>query len=119
MSYTKAEEIRAKMRDRDAWRYGMYNYISLLKVAPILQAFAKKGTKPGEYPERPLYMEQEEKREEEMKRPVDMTEEEYLNTPEMVEKAEMVLKHLELLQRTYQIDQLNKRYESMDSDDNK
>jgi hypothetical protein len=43
----------------------MYIYDALLRVAPILQAFAKKGTKPEPYPEEPYALSVQEIRERE------------------------------------------------------
>ena len=42
------------------WLQGMYIYEALCNVAPIMRAFAKKGTKAGEYPERPYAITREE-----------------------------------------------------------
>lgn len=47
--YRKAEEIRNEKRNQELWLQGMYIYEALCDVAPILQAFAKKGTKPRPY----------------------------------------------------------------------
>ena len=43
----------------------MYIYDALLRVAPILRAFAKKGTKPEPYPEEPYPLSVQEIRERE------------------------------------------------------
>ncbi len=51
--YRKAEEIRRDRVNQEFWLQGMYIYDSLLRVSPILQAFAKKGTKPKPYVDEP------------------------------------------------------------------
>jgi hypothetical protein len=52
-SYRKAEEIRQRQRNQDLWLQGMYVYEALCDVSPVLQAFAKKGTKPIPYSSEP------------------------------------------------------------------
>ena len=49
--YRKAEELRKERVNQEAWLQGMYIYDALLRVAPVLHAFAKKGTKPQPYVE--------------------------------------------------------------------
>ena len=51
--YRQADEIRQKRKNQELWLQGMYIYEALCDVAPVLQAFAKKGTKPTPYPDRP------------------------------------------------------------------
>lgn len=51
--YRKAEEIRAEKRNQELWLQGMYVYEAIADIAPILQAFAKKGTKAKPYPSSP------------------------------------------------------------------
>ena len=51
--YRKAEELRNEKRNQDLWLQGMYIYEALCDVSPILHAFAKKGTKPHPYSEKP------------------------------------------------------------------
>ena len=51
--YRKAEEMRQKRRNEELWLQGMYIYEALCDVAPILHAFAKRGTKPVPYPDHP------------------------------------------------------------------
>ena len=51
--YRKADEIRRKRKNEELWLQGMYIYEALCDVSPILQAFAKKGTKPNPYTDRP------------------------------------------------------------------
>lgn len=51
--YRKAAEIRQDLKNQDAWLHGAYIYEALVDAAPILHAFAKKGTKPTPYREAP------------------------------------------------------------------
>jgi len=51
--YRKADELQRKRRNEELWLQGMYVYDALCCVAPILHAFAKSGTKPTAYPDRP------------------------------------------------------------------
>lgn len=51
--YRQAEEIRNERRNQELWLQGMYIYDAILCVAPILHAFAKKGTKARPYPAQP------------------------------------------------------------------
>ena len=51
--YRKAEELRNERRNQELWLQGMYIYDAILCASPILQAFAKKGTKPRPYPDQP------------------------------------------------------------------
>lgn len=43
--YREAEELRQEKFNQEAWLQGMYVYDALARIAPILHAFAKKGTK--------------------------------------------------------------------------
>jgi hypothetical protein len=47
--YRKADEIRNERKNQELWLQGMYIYEALCDVAPIIHAFAKKGTKPRPY----------------------------------------------------------------------
>lgn len=51
--YRKAHEIQMKQKDEEFWIQGMYIYDALCRVAPILHAFSKSGTKPLPYPDKP------------------------------------------------------------------
>lgn len=51
--YREADELRRKRRNEDMWLQGMYIYEALCDVSPVLNAFAKKGTKPSPYPSYP------------------------------------------------------------------
>jgi hypothetical protein len=70
--YRKADELRNERRNQELWLQGMYIYEALCDVAPILHAFAKKGTKPNPYSEKPypLNAKQIEQNEEEKQRKV-------------------------------------------------
>ena len=66
--YRKAEEIRNEKRNQELWLQGMYVYEAICDVAPILHAFAKKGTKPSPYSTKPYPLnEKQTKRDEEEK----------------------------------------------------
>lgn len=49
--YREAEEIRRERFNQEAWLQGMYIYDALARIAPVLHAFAKKGTKAQPYVE--------------------------------------------------------------------
>ena len=49
--YREAEEIRKERFNQEAWLQGMYFYDALARIAPILHAFVKKGTKAQPYVE--------------------------------------------------------------------
>ena len=51
--YREAEEIRNERKNQELWLQGMYIYEALCDVAPIMNGFAKKGTKAKEYTNRP------------------------------------------------------------------
>lgn len=51
--YREADEIRRERMNQEMWWQGMYIYEAICCVSPILQAFAKKGTKAKPYPEEP------------------------------------------------------------------
>jgi hypothetical protein len=66
--YRKAEEIRNDRRNQELWLQGMYVYEAICDVAPILHAFAKKGTKPTPYSAKPYPLnDKQTKRDEEEK----------------------------------------------------
>lgn len=62
--YRKAAQIKQDVKNQDAWLQGLYFYEALVDVAPILHAYAKKGTKPTPYRKEPfdLNMRQDKKR---------------------------------------------------------
>ena len=47
--YRQADEIKRTRRNQELWLQGMYIYEALCDVSPVLNAFAKKGTKPNPY----------------------------------------------------------------------
>lgn len=51
--YRQAEEIRNERRNQELWLQGMYIYEAFCDASPLLHAFAKKGSKPNPYAERP------------------------------------------------------------------
>lgn len=60
-AYRKAHELKKEWANQDAWLQGMYFYEALCDVSPVLHAFAKPGTRPIQYPQRPYGTETEEK----------------------------------------------------------
>ena len=71
--YRKADEIRKERRNEELWLQGMYVYEAICDVSPILHAFAKKGTKPQPYSEKPYAItEAQHKRAEEEKERIRM-----------------------------------------------
>ena len=63
VEYRKAEEIRNTKKNQEMWLQGMYIYEALCDVAPIMRAFAKKGTKPHKYPAEPYALTEKERKE--------------------------------------------------------
>ena len=51
--YREAEELRNEKKNQELWLQGAYIYEAIADLAPILHAFAKKGTKPQPYCEAP------------------------------------------------------------------
>lgn len=51
--YRRAAQIKRDLKNQDAWLQGAYFYEALIDAAPILRAFAKKGTKPMPYRDSP------------------------------------------------------------------
>jgi hypothetical protein len=51
--YRKAHELENSRKNQELWLQGMYIYDALCKVSPVLNAFAKTGTKPLPYPDKP------------------------------------------------------------------
>lgn len=52
-AYRKMDEIRRERENEMLWLQGMYIYEAIGDLAPILHAFAKKGTEAKPYAERP------------------------------------------------------------------
>lgn len=61
--YRKAFEMQKRRQNQMLWLQGAYVYNAILSASPILQAFAKKGTKPGPYLEYPIPLDDKEARE--------------------------------------------------------
>jgi hypothetical protein len=62
--YRQASEISIERRNQELWLQGLYIYEALCDVSPILQAFAKKGTKARPYPEEPYAITETQRRRE-------------------------------------------------------
>ena len=62
--YREAEELRNERRNQELWLQGMYFYEAICDVSPILHAFAKKGTKPHPYSEKPYAISEKQIRQE-------------------------------------------------------
>ena len=60
--YRKAYELQRKRRNEDLWLQGMYIYEALCDVSPLLQAFAKKGTKAHPYVDHPYSITNDERK---------------------------------------------------------
>lgn len=63
--YKKAFNLKQEAKEYELWKQGMYNYEALIDVSPILHAFAKNGTKPRPYSEKPYGIEQYQEKTEE------------------------------------------------------
>lgn len=51
--YRKADELRLDRLNYEKWLQGMYIYEAICDASPILHAFAKKGTRPHPYADKP------------------------------------------------------------------
>ena len=51
--YRKADEIKLDRVNQEKWLQGMYIYEAICDASPVLHAFAKRGTKPHPYSEKP------------------------------------------------------------------
>lgn len=58
--YREAQKLRKKQKNEELWLQGMYIYEALIDVAPILRAFAQRGTTAQPYPEKPFPITEEE-----------------------------------------------------------
>lgn len=79
-AFREAEKLRLQRVNAEAHLQGAYFYEALLCVAPVLHAFAKKGTKPGKYSSKPydLYGDKSIKEEESEKQKEEREEKERL-----------------------------------------
>jgi hypothetical protein len=62
--YRKADEIKRKRLNEELWLQGLYIYEALCDVSPVLNAFAKKGTKPRPYADHPYALSNHDREEE-------------------------------------------------------
>jgi len=62
-AYRKAWEYKQQQWNIQAYLNGVYTYQAIVRVAPILHAFAKRGTKPMPYLDKPLEMDTKEQQE--------------------------------------------------------
>jgi hypothetical protein len=62
-SYREAYKLKREIKDYELWRQGMYIYEALLDVSPVLHAFAKNGTKPNSYSNKPYGVQDEQESE--------------------------------------------------------
>ena len=60
--YRKADSMKQERLNEQLWLQGMYIYEALCDVSPILHAYAKKGTKPQPYSEKPYAITKEERK---------------------------------------------------------
>ena len=63
--YRQADELKRRRKNQELWLQGMYIYEAMCDVAPILHAFAKRGTKPTPYPDHPYSLTDKEREAEE------------------------------------------------------
>lgn len=61
-AYREAKRIKNEETNRILWLQGMYIYEAVSDIAPILQAFAKKGTKAKPYPDHPYALTTEDRK---------------------------------------------------------
>lgn len=71
--YRESYKVKRDMDNQKLWLQGLYFYTALCDVSPVLNAFAKSGTKPIEY----------------IKRPIDLDEKHAQKTKEENEKEKM------------------------------
>lgn len=69
-AFREADRLRQQRMNANAHLQGLYIYEALLDVSPVLHAFAKKGTKPIKYRQKPyeLFGEKENKKTEDEKK---------------------------------------------------
>lgn len=76
-AFYKAEKLRQKRRDEDAWLNGLYVLRALDAI--VGNAFRKEGTVPSKYPTKPIYYEIEAENGEESEQAKEKREEEEAN----------------------------------------
>lgn len=52
-AFREADEIRMERKNQELWLQGMYIYEAICDASPILHDFAKRGTKPHPYVDKP------------------------------------------------------------------
>lgn len=62
--YRKADEIKLERLNQEKWLQGMYIYEAICDASPILHSFAKKGTKPHPYTDKPYSLTDRERKQE-------------------------------------------------------
>lgn len=65
--YRKAYKLKQETKEYELWKQGLYFYEALNDVSPVLQAFAKNGTRPRPYSKKPYGIEEYEKDNREIK----------------------------------------------------
>lgn len=61
--YRRADEIKLERQNQTLWLQGMYFYEAICDASPILQSFAKKGTKPHPYVDKPYPLNNKQRKE--------------------------------------------------------
>lgn len=51
--YRRADEMRLERKNQELWLQGMYVYEAICDASPIMHAFAKRGSKPHPYTDKP------------------------------------------------------------------
>lgn len=54
VAYRDAYKLKQEQKNYEMWLQGCYTYEAIVRVSPILHAFAKKGTKPIPYLDSPI-----------------------------------------------------------------
>jgi hypothetical protein len=62
--YRRADEMRMERKNQELWLQGMYIYEAICDASPILHSFAKKGTKPHPYAEKPYSLTNKQRKQE-------------------------------------------------------
>ncbi len=81
--YYKAREMKLKEENTMLWLQGLYVYEAILRASPIFNPFAKTGTKPLPYLEKPYETKEEQK--------IEFTEEEQIKSLQL--KTHLFLKN--------------------------
>lgn len=62
--YRQADELRTERRNQEMWLQGLYIYEALCDASPLMQGFAKKGTKARPYSDKPYSITEKQRRKE-------------------------------------------------------